>query len=118
MPQKISAAAGDTDKIDSILMEAFNFLDELARPANIIVPSLNAPNEPNYFLHGDKVYDRIQNQGVIALNEDGERIPIPDYEISQSKETQPELFAKVESLSGRTLKNINSGSNIIFTLTA
>ena len=114
LPQKISEAAGDTDKIDSILMEAFNFLDELARPANIIVPSLNAPNEPSYFLHGGEVYDRIQNQGVIALNEDGERIPIPNYEISQSEETQPELFAKVESLSGRTLKNINTGSNIIY----
>ena len=52
--------------------------------------SLNAPNEPIYFLHGGEVYDRIQNQGVIALNEDGERIPIPDYEISQNEETRPD----------------------------
>ena len=114
LPEKISEAAGDTEKIDSILMEAFNFLDELARPANIIVPSLNAPNEPSYFLHGGEVYDRIQNQGVIALNEDGERIPIPDYEISQNEETKPELFAKLENFSGLTLRNINRGSNIIY----
>ena len=101
-------------KIDSILMEAFNFLDSLARPGNIEVPSLNAPNQPSYFLHGEEVYDRIQNSGVITLNEDGERVPIPNYEISQSQETQPELFTKIESLSGRTLKNINTGSNIIY----
>ena len=28
----------------------------------------------------------------------GERIPIPDYEISQNEETKPKLFAKLEKL--------------------
>ncbi len=102
MPARIQDVKNDEKARAGIMQEAFSYLYELAYPGGKQNPSVNAPDSPEAYISGYKVYDRNYFGGVMhKYDENGNEIPFePDIETDTGKpqEEEGEFYAETKKL--------------------